>query len=141
MDAVLSGVVLGLHLFSVHAPAHDSQNDVNYGLYVRAPEGIVFGAYHNTIDRTSVYAGKEFDWGRWSVEFVAMYGYQKITRSCPDYSGCYHYTGFTPGAILPAVAVSYALPLTFSGVHPRVTFMPGFKGASNVFHLSIEKEL
>ena len=132
-------VVLGLHLLSVHLPQDPSQNDYNLGAYVQNADGYVLGAYRNTLDRVSVYAGREFTYGSWSADLVMMYGYQKKTRPCSDYVGCYHYTGSTPGAIAPAFALSHAFQ-PIDGMVPRLTFMPGIRG-SNVLHFSIERGL
>jgi hypothetical protein len=139
MTDFFTPVVLGLHLLSVHVPAHEGQNDYNLGAYAKNADGYLIGAYRNTLDRVSVYAGREFTYGSWSADLVVMYGYQRKTRSCSDYVGCYHYTGSTPGALAPAGAVSYHFG-EISGVSPVLTFMPGIRGA-NVLHFSIEKSL
>ena len=139
MTDFFTPVILGLHLLSAHIPANPSQNDYNFGAYVQNADGYVLGAYRNTLDRVSVYAGRRFDWGPWSAELVLMYGYQKKTRSCADYFGCYHYTGSAPGAIAPAGALSYRFG-EVAGWVPVATFMPGIRG-SNVLHFSIERGL
>ena len=132
----LSGVVLGVHLVSAHVPSHADQNDINLGVYARTETGWLAGAYRNTIFRTSVYAGREFDWGAWGIDIVLMYGYQKETKS--QVGGGSHYTGFTPGAIAPAAALTYSFQ-PIEGAVPRVIFMPGFNRASSVFSLALEK--
>ena len=139
MTDFLTPVVLGLHLLSAHVPHDTAQNDYNYGLYVKTAEGYVAGSYRNTLNRVSVYAGREFSYGPIDVDLVLMYGYQKKTRPCADYAGCYHYTGSTPGAIAPAFALSHAFQ-PIGGMVPRLTFMPGIRG-SNVLHFSIERGL
>lgn len=47
--------------------------------------------------------------------------------------------GWSRGAIAPMAGVSYLIP-TDTRIKPRLFFAPGFKGASNVLHLSVEKD-
>ena len=146
MSDLLAPVVLGIHLLSAHVPAHPGQNDYNFGVYVEIPtespqQRDVAGVYRNTLDRASIYVGREIEFGPWSIELVAMYGYQKKLVDCPQAPGCYHYTGFTRGAIAPAAALSYHFNTPVYGLRPVVTVMPGINKSSSVFHLSIERTL
>src|SRR5438045_253932 len=56
-------VTVGLHLASVHLPKRDF-NNTNPGLYVRTDGGWTAGAYRNSLNRTSAYAGYTMEWGR-----------------------------------------------------------------------------
>jgi hypothetical protein len=47
---LLEGLVVGVHLFSVHSA--DSMNNSNPGIYLRAPAGFTAGVYENSISGT-----------------------------------------------------------------------------------------
>lgn len=142
---------MGVHLYSVHAPAKDYQNNENPGLYIRTAEGWTAGVYRNTLRRTSVYAGYTVDYAPFSLTVGAISGYQrKYERvvagpngECDNGTGfryCTQQTGATRGAITLLLAPSVALPPVLGAV-PRVSYVPGLAGAANVFHLSLERKL
>lgn len=54
MDKLLEGLVIGVHLVSVHSVDHMNNN--NPGLFVRAPAGVTLGFYENSTSGTR-YAG------------------------------------------------------------------------------------
>lgn len=76
--------VIGLHLLSLHSPnCHDTRwscepyNNVNAGIYARAPSGLTFGAYRNSYGRPSAYAGWTFetDSKRFALSVAVASGY------------------------------------------------------------------
>ena len=141
---------IGLHTMSLHIPAHDDQNNHNWGLYVEHDQWVV-GGYHNTLSRTSLYAGYEFKVGPFDLFAGAISGYQKKTSpygyywiDTPDNGHNVVQVpsvtrGYTPGAVAPILVPSYRLPWSVDGVSARIHYMPGFFGGSQVLHLSIEK--
>ena len=143
---LLDGFIIGLHLASVHVPAHDWQDNFNPGIYAQHVDtGITLGTYHNTLGRQTVYAGWTYNWGPASVTLGAATGYKKETKEVPCsaewakyYSRCTMTLGQSKSALVPMLAPSVKLP-TVLGVTPRVSFIPGLAGSANVFHLSIEK--
>lgn len=161
MNELLQGLVLGLHLASIHVPANDHQNNFNPGVYVRTETGLTVGVYRNTIRRTSVYFGQAFTHDRFSLLVGAVNGYKlrKDPADCASlgfdpsvYNECYNISGATRHEWSPLVAASVALPVV-GGVTPRLTYLPKLKGhepenmiirdkakASHTFHLSLEKE-
>jgi hypothetical protein len=150
MDA-LTGLVIGLHLFSTHVPNMESTNNVNPGLYARTADGWQAGVYMNTLDRTSVYVAKAFSHGPFSLVLGAMSGYQEKTTEVPavgadgsckttGYAPCYQTQGHTRGAIGPMLALSYAAP-EILGTTPRLSVMPGWGDTHTVIHLSVEWKL
>lgn len=111
---------LGIHLGSQHSKP--GFNDVNPGLYYRADDGATVGAYHNSLRRTSVYAG---------YTLVGDTPIPEVSYSL----GLGVITGYTK-PVMPLVAPS----LHYGPV--RVTFIPNTKqtGAA-VLHLSLEFKL
>lgn len=142
---LLDGFIIGLHLASVHVPAHDWQDNFNPGIYAEHVDtGITLGTYHNTLGRQTVYAGWTYNWGPASLTLGAATGYRKETQEVPcnaepakHYTRCTMTLGTGRGALVPVIAPSVKLPAVL-GVTPRVSFIPGAAGSANVFHLSIE---
>jgi len=129
-----STMTVGVHLASLHAPARDSQNNTNPGLYVRTESGVVAGAYTNTHNRTSIYLGQQFKVGPLDVGIGAVSGYQR--RCGPSFCN-----GFSRGFLTPMVVPSYALPLSVMGATPRIWYMPSAGKTSQVIHFSVEWSL
>lgn len=149
---------VGVHLVSHHAPKRDFQRNDNPGLYFRSAEGWTVGAYRNTIGRTSVYAGRAFAVGPLDIGLGVVGGYQRKchettwnqvdTQSWEHHGRTYSRTTTTPmvrteclgvsrGYLSPMVSPSIALPAVL-GATPRLHYMPGLSGTSNVIHLSVE---
>lgn len=124
----MSALILGLHLFSIHAPALPEQNNVNLGAYVRHESGFTAGIYRNTLDRTSVYAGYTIG-DRLALTVGAVTGYQKeiVNGKTVGASGGKLTLMLAPSVRLGPVRMSYI---------PRV----GASNPCNVFHFSVEKE-
>jgi hypothetical protein len=139
---ILTGLTIGVHLASVHVPSEPWQQNFNPGVYAMTDDGWTAGVYRNTIDRTSVYAGKAFTYGPFSLVVGVVSGYQHETwhgTKCPNGSygmgGAQCYLGYTKHALGPMIAPSV---LVFD--HVRLTYLPGIH-TSSVFHLSIETKL
>jgi hypothetical protein len=145
MDS-LNAIVLGLHLASVHVPAHENQNNFNPGIYLRTTQGVQLGVYHNTLSKTTLYVGYATpEWNRMSLMLGAATGYQRETHNVQcDSVARYGETNCkwtTPGVktyLTPLLAPSVRGPEILT-LTPRLTFLPGLAGTSNVFHLSVER--
>jgi hypothetical protein len=106
---LLNGFIVGLHLASVHVPAHDWQDNFNPGIYAQHVDtGITLGTYHNTLGRQTVYAGWTYDWGPASVTLGAATGYKKETQEvacnaewAKHYTRCTMTLGVSKGALVP----------------------------------------
>lgn len=133
---------LGIDTLSVHLP-QQGQDDFNPGAYYRFDNGAGFGAYHNSMRRVSVWVGWSWASGPFAMTLGGITGYQRknVEVACgPGFTYCYRAEGASPGAIAPLIAPSVSLPAVL-GITPRIVFMPGIRGASNVFHLTLEKSL
>ena len=143
----LAPIVLGLHLASVHVPTLPDQNNINFCVYARAPNGMVVGAYRNTLRRWSFYAGHTSSWGPVDLTVGLVTGYRKhcdvTEQKRPNGSILTEWRceGFSHNRLTPMFAPSITLPTVFD-VTPRVSYIPrvGARSPANVFHLSIEKE-
>lgn len=146
---------IGVDAASVHIPGSGDQNNSNVGAYV-ALGHIGFGAYRNTIHRTTDWVGYFQPLGQFDLIGGAASGYQKRTaigqwawtnRGNNGPVATYQYipgrtVGFSDGWLTPFVAASWRVPVSLAGVRPRITVLPGFRGASStVVHLSVEKDL
>ena len=149
---------VGVHTFSAHVPAKDSQNNENFGLYVRHNDWTV-GAYHSTHRRTAAYVAYSLPlWGGVDLMAGLAYGYQEkcsdstqIVTTKKEKEGVTYTqkekvttttcTGFSRGAITPLAGLTYAPSWTFMGFKPRGWLAPGFGKSSTVIHLSVEKAL
>lgn len=147
---------IGLHVASVHVPAHDYQKNFNPGIYARLDNGVTLGAYSNTLGRASFYgAWTTPEFYRLSLTIGAVSGYQKKlvkteTVQCvaPEGSMCInptyqvgYYEGSSSGAVTLMLAPSIRGP-ELMGLTPRLSIIPRMgAGSSTVLHLSIEKAL
>ena len=136
---------VGVHLVSAHLHSDSGQNNDNNGMYLKT-DRLTVGAYRNTIRRTSVYAGWNFhmtDNADAMLGGVSGYQLKRTRRECTDadaakgWANCWSEDGFSKSAIAPMLVLSYRLPAV-QGISPRLSFMPGIKGASPVVHLSVE---
>jgi len=155
---------IGVHTWSIHAPQH-SQNNTNPGLYL-AHNGWEIGAYRNSWERTTVYAGYEFNlmdnqYGELGIQIGAGTGYQEkctdsytytpgkvetkknaggqVKTTTPDITThTQTCSGYSRGAVTPLGAFSYKSPVAFMGLTPRVQVLPGFGKHSSVLHLTFE---
>lgn len=147
--APVSAQTVGLHLASVHVPAREGQRNFNPGIYIRFDNGVTAGTYANTLGKQTVYAGWTYEFDYVSVTLGVATGYQRTVTTTPQscsadqmYAGltsCWseHKSHGVKTLLTPMLAPSVRLPAVF-GVTPRISFMPGLAGSSNVFHLSVE---
>ena len=109
----MNGWILGLHLFSAHVGHVDPGMELRWvtpGLYVVAPNGATVGAYRNSIDRDTVYAGWTWHTG-WNTRL-----FNDITLTAGAA------TGYTEARVVPLVAVSGTVG---GGPYaPRVLWVP-----------------
>lgn len=124
----VTALVLGLHLATYHtSPTYvDPQGQqqayqgVNPGMYVVAPNGLTAGAYRNSRNRTSVYAGWSYrsphTYGDWGLTLGAASGYD------------------TPGGVLPMVVPSVRLGPVRLAVFPKIQRV----NQTTAVHLSVE---
>lgn len=160
MIDLLSGIVIGLHVASVHVPSDVGQHNLNPGVYARTESGLTAGIYHNSLGRTSVYAGYTFERGPFALGLGAITGYQRKAVNCvsrpvgrpfstdlralsagPVVETRCGVAGSSGGAIAPALSPSVALP-SIEGFTPRLTVIPriGRVSPGTVFHLSLERK-
>lgn len=115
---------VGLHTLSLHSDS--GYNGVNPGVYAVWPNGVAGGAFHNSYERTSAYAG--WFWHidsaqRFGVLFGAATGYGSTTEKM---------------LLAPLVAPSFRWAL-HDGMSARLSWFPDPRqGAVQVFHLSFE---
>lgn len=146
MENLLNGLVLGVHLVSAHFPAGDGLNNVNPGVYVRAESGLTVGVYRNTLRRTSAYAGWTFTTDvipeapiSLTVGAVSGYRFERKEVACKNEAWstrCFDWEGYSSQSVVPMVAPSIALPLSWAT--PRLTVIPGIGKGSSAVHLSVE---
>lgn len=137
---------IGLHLVSVHVPKRDYQHNFNPGIYVITEDGLTLGAYRNTLDRMSFYAGLTAERGPFALTLGVTTGYQKrmVPVACADPAndkgnGCLSQRGSTNGVLQPFLTPSVRLP-ALAGLTPRLSYIPGFGVNASVLHLSIERD-
>ncbi|WP_280152956.1 hypothetical protein [Piscinibacter sp. XHJ-5] len=113
-----SAGTVGVHLGSVHFPARHF-NNVNPGLYWRSDAGWTLGAYRNSLDRTSAYAGYSWQWRALALTAGGVTGYADDVQPL----------------LVPSVALFSA-----QGVTARVAFIPRVEKRieSHVLHVMVE---
>ena len=133
-------VAVGLHVASAHVPRLDDQNNINPGAYVLTQGGFVAGAYHNTLRRTSIYAGHISAWGPVDLAVGVVTGYRE---RCTVWGTGWECRGFSRHAATLMIVPSVRLPALLPGVHPRISYVPrvGAGARSNTVHVSIEYSL
>lgn len=73
---MLEGLIIGLHLFSHHAPELPEQNNRNFGAFIITESGLTAGFYRNTIRRTSAYLGYYAEWQHVTLRVGGITGYR-----------------------------------------------------------------
>jgi len=159
--AATAQTTIGVHTVSIHAPDHDENNE-NFGLYVQHKR-LILGAYRNSIDRNTVYAGYVQPLGHgFDVMAGLASGYEKrchgyavktgekihikynkhgeISKTTvPVYETRESCSGFSRWALAPALAIGYTAPFSVMGAAPKLTLVPGFGSkSSTVGHLSFQ---
>ena len=126
----LAQSTVGVDIASIHLPARSWDNDFNPGAYIKLANGITAGGYYNSLRRPSFYVGYTADWKMFSLTAGVITGYQRRDDR-----------GFSNGYLTPMLAPSVRLPFEIFSITPRISYIPGLAGSSNVFHLSLEKTL
>lgn len=126
--------VFGAHLVSHHVGA-DGFNNANVGAYV-VVDGWTVGAYRNSLYRTSIYAGYQFDWGPFSLTAGVVSGYKREVTECTGSRAqtCWRSTGFSRTTLAPMLVPSMHLGPARVWVIPSF----GFVRNAGVLHLSVE---
>lgn len=151
--------IVGLHLASIHVPARENQHNFNPGIFARLDNGVTLGTYHNTLGKQTFYAGYTLERRPFSLTLGTASGYQRhetvtlgavkpctIQQAAANNGACMQqarHTETPPGTkayLTLMLAPSVRLP-DFFGIVPRISYIPGLAGSSNVFHLSIERAL
>ena len=109
---------VGLHLGSVHMPAHNF-NNFNPGIYYRNDAGWTVGGYYNSLRQTSLYGGYTFQYRALGLTVGGATGYE--------------------APVQPLLVPSLRL-LTHEGFSARLAYIPRVEKriASNVLHLTVE---
>lgn len=142
---LLAGVTLGVHLASAHIPARSYEHNFNPGIYARdEASGVTLGTYHNSLGRQTFYVADTIGSGPLNITLGVATGYKRHVQygqQCPPeitgYKACYIQSPGRKAYLAPIVAPSVTLP-EIGGMTPRLTYLPGSAGSSNVFHLSVE---
>jgi hypothetical protein len=148
---VCASLIIGLHLVSYHFTQSEwyPQNNVNPGVYAEC-DGWTVGAYRNTLDRPSAYAGYTWHAGVFGLSVGAVSGYQRRAATGPHYcphaweheheydsyrDQCVGWNGSNNSALAPMVAPH----LTFGPA--RIWLLPKVRGTNSaVAHLSLQQE-
>lgn len=128
LSTAAQATTYGLHLASLHVPAK-SLNGFNPGVYARLDSGFTVGAYVNSYERVSAYAGWTWtllDARPWSVELTAA--------AASGYPKGAVLAGLRP-VLMPSVAYGHEWRV-------RVAYGPRVdpKRGVHLLHLSVERE-
>lgn len=122
---------VGVHLASWHSKP--GYNNANPGMYVRLSNGLVMGAYRNSLEKTSVYVGAHFD--------VALSEHAIAGLTAGVVNG-YPGNKWRIGRdVVPLLVPSLALDVG-RGVFARISLIPNAGGVNgtSVVHVSLEKK-
>ena len=147
----MSGLILGLHLLSLHVPHNADLREVNPGVYARM-DGFTAGAYANSIGRLSVYAGYTVETPdqRFALTVGAVSGYRRLESQVDcnalgvssiraRWPYCYTESGSSQRTWAPLLAPSIRA-FELDGIVGRVTWLPKLgHGTVNTLHFSLEK--
>jgi hypothetical protein len=109
---------LGLHLASVHLPQR-SFNNFNPGVYYRSDAGWTGGAYFNSLERVTAYAGYTWQRGPLGLTAGVATGYDRAVQPI----------------LVPSLIVA-----TIGDVSARIAYIPRVEKRieSHVLHLMLE---
>lgn len=154
---------IGLHVASLHVPQKEHQSNDNPGGYFKVDD-FVFGGYRNSIGRNTFYAAYVHDLGHgFDVSIGFATGYQKkcterivvvdervvvehredgstVRSTYRDRESRRFCSGFSRGALTPALAITYTSPVKFLGQTPFVKLVPGTGKSSTVVHFGVRVE-
>ena len=109
----MNGWILGLHLFTVHVGQLDPGAHPRWftpGFYAVAPDGPTIGAYRNSVDRNTVYAG----WTWRTGSSFAVFNDVTVTLAGA--------TGYPEGRLVPLLAA--AATIGDGDYAPRLLWVP-----------------
>lgn len=150
---MIEGLVLGLHLFSQHAPAKENQNNSNLGIYARTQDGWTAGVYRNTHERNSFYLGNMMIYQprpnldlALTIGVVNGYKKRQVPITCEEavqkshnqmfahMESCFQQRGFSEHewTLLAAPSIRYEFV--------RFSHIPRIGEHSAVYHLAVEKK-
>jgi hypothetical protein len=143
---MLEQLVIGLHLATAHFPDRDYLTSNTPGIYARTADGWTAGIYRNSFERTSVYAGRQFDGplGPFvaSISAGVVSGYEYRTERVPCERINEHRQGrrcwLTTGNAEHQLAPMLVAGLTYKAV--RLNFLPswGRPNGSDAINLAVE---
>jgi hypothetical protein len=112
-------LAIGVHLGTIHTNVDHGYvpNNTNPGLYVETKDHIMFGAYHNSDNRSTVYIGKALHYGQASLMVGVASGYSR--------------------PLVPAIIPSYNVPLA-KGIEGKIWYVPKVDTGAEAVHFSIE---
>jgi hypothetical protein len=141
--------VVGLHLITKHANAARYEggrwNEQNWGVYARWASGFTAGAFRNSVERTTGYAGWTFSDSRdlAAVTLGLAYGYDRVVASGGDHEGIRCDGGCRvvrlQTVMVPILVPSVRLPL-YRNASLRAAVLKS-PGAPAGLHLSVEVKL
>jgi hypothetical protein len=139
-------LIIGAHIATAHFPDRDHMTGNTPGIYARTPAGWTAGIYRNSFERTSAYAGRQFDkpLGQFVASITAgvVSGYEYRTervaceriREHRKGRTCWLTTGSAEHQLAPMLVPS----ITYR--HVRLNYIPawGRPGGSDAVNLSVE---
>lgn len=110
---------IGVHVASQHIPYKQRYNNLNPGLYYRTDEGWVGGFYMNSLTRPSIYVGRTFTRGGFSLTVAGVSGYTHPVQAL----------------LVPSAEIG-----TVAGATVRLAYIPRVEKriGSHVLHLMLE---
>jgi hypothetical protein len=118
---------------------------------------VTLGTYYNTLGKQTFYVGYTVERGLFALTLGAASGYQRhetvtlgamkpctLAQAAANGGGCMQQSrqtetsSGTKAYLTLMLAPSVRLPDVF-GIVPRISYIPGLAGSSNVFHLSMER--
>jgi hypothetical protein len=83
----MEGIIFALGL-SVHGGLAGDYNSVHPHIRI-VEDGAIAGAYYNSVERLSVYAGQRMEFGSFGAEFALVTGYPAFGPIAPFIRGTY----------------------------------------------------
>ena len=84
----MESIILSLGL-SLHAGLAGDYNEIHPHIRYNN-DGIIAGAYYNSVDRLSAYAGRRYEQGDAGIEFALVTGYPAFGTLAPFVRGTYN---------------------------------------------------
>lgn len=115
-------LAVGLHIGTHHRNIDEGYkpNNFNPGVYVETVDNYMLGAYHNSDNRLTIYAGKALYWGNASLMVGVATGYNK--------------------PIVPAIIPAYKVNIA-KDVAGKIWYVPKVASGAEAIHFSVELAL